>query len=377
MHSPVERRRRGGLGASGALAILALSLMIPVRLFAQGGVLVQGIVDAEMWSTDSGSSLLTKNHARPGGLGRLDLWGAVEPWRGLVIYAQGEGAAGPAQNDRGRADYDLEQAGVRWSPTGMYALDIGKMPDPVGTFAARRFSTRNPLIGEPDGYPVVYPLGAQFSAANTHFDFRIAAVSLPLTHPGYVPDPSAALRPAVGAGFTPFTGLRIGASGTWGPYLNASLPAPLLAGQSWQHFQQRIAALDLAYSHDYLEVHAEYARGSYDVPGFSDPVAGETWYVEAKRAFGPRVFVAARVERNNYPFIAPAGPSTWIGSDTDFDDGEIGAGYRVSASLLVKASYRMDHWYITPAQRAFLGPGGHAFAVQFSQSFDVLAVLAG
>jgi hypothetical protein len=148
-------------------------------------------------------------------------------------------------------------------------------------------------------------------------------------------------------------------------------------GQSWQHFHQRVEALDLAYSHDYLELHAEYARGEYDVPGFSSAVAGETWYVEAKYALGPRVFVAARAERNNYPFISPVGPATWTGSDTDFDDGEIGIGYRVSASLLAKVSYRADRWHLTPAQLAFLGPGGHALAVQLSQSFDVLAMLGG
>ena len=345
---------------------------LPCVLGAQGGLMLQGIADAEFWSTDSGSNLLTRNHARPGALGRVQLWGAAEPWRGIVFYALGEGAAGPAQNSNGRADVTLDQAGVRYAPSSAFMIDVGKMPHPVGTFAARRFSTRNPLIGEPDGYPVEYPVGVQVSGAGTHFDYRVAAVSLPVFHEGYVPDPTAALRPAIGGGFTPFTGLRIGASATWGPYLNASLPAQLLDGRPWQHYQQQIEALDLAYSLDYLELHAEWARGSYQVPTVASSLTGETWYVEAKYSLSPRLFVAARAERNDYPFIRPAGAASWTWRDTDFEDGELGLGYRVSAALIAKVSYRADRWQRTPAVYAFIGPGGHALALQLSQSFDVL-----
>jgi hypothetical protein len=291
-----------------------------------------------------------------------------------VFFAQGEAVGGSAQNNQGRVDASFEQLGVRYAPSAAFVLDLGKMPSLVGTFAARRFSTRNPLIGEPDGYPIEYPVGVEVSGTAARFDYRAAAVSLPVFHPGYVPDPTAALRPALGAGFTPLVGLRIGGSATWGPYLNASLAPALLDGRPWQHYQQRIGALDLAYSHGYLEVHAEWAHGSYDVPGFTDAVSGETWYVEGKYALGPRVFIAARAERNDYPFIRPAGPAVWTGRATDFDDGELGIGYRVSASLLTKLSYRADQWHLTPAEATFLGPGGHALAVQVSQSFDLLAL---
>ncbi len=44
----------------------------------------------------------------------------------------------------------------------------------VGTFAARRFSTRNPLIGEPDGYPIEYPVGVELSGSGARFDYRVA-----------------------------------------------------------------------------------------------------------------------------------------------------------------------------------------------------------
>lgn len=368
-----DGRRGGNRRAWFALAVTAL-VALPCALRAQGGVLVQGIADVEFWSTDSSSNLLTRNFGHPATLGRLVLWGAAEPWRGVVFYAEGEAAGGSAQNNQGHIDASFDEIGVRFTPSPMAVLDLGEIPSPVGTFSARRFSTRNPLIGEPDGYPVEYPVGAQFSGATDHFDYRVAAVTLPVYHDGYVPDPTATLRPAIGAGFTPFTGLRIGGSATWGPYLNSSFTPSQLDGQSWQHYHQRVEALDLAFSHEYLEVHAEWAQGSYDVPGFADAVSGETWYVEAKYTFGPRVFVAARAERNDYPFVASVGPTAWIGRAVDFDDGEIGVGYRLSASLLAKVSYRADRWHLTSDEVAFLGPGGHALAVQLSQAFDLLAM---
>ena len=120
----------------------------------------------------------------------------------------------------------------------------------------------------------------------------------------------------------------------------------------------------------------EHSRSSYDVPGYAAADKGTDTYVEAKYTFDPRFFAAVRVERNNYPFIASAGPSFWVSSRTDFDNGEIGIGYRLSESSLFKASYRKDKWHLTDANRAFVGPGGHAIAVQFSQAFDVMGLLA-
>ena len=52
--------------------------------------------------------------------------------------------------------------------------------------------------------------------------------------------------------------------------------------------------------------------------------------------------------------------------------GRPGVGFRMTESTLIKASYRWDKWDVTPANQAFVRPGGHAFAVQLSQSFDVM-----
>ena len=133
-----------------------------------------------------------------------------------------------------------------------------------------------------------------------------------------------------------------------------------------------MVAADLSYAHGYLETHAEAARGSYDVPGRAGAINGWTYYGEAKYTLTPRLFVAARVERNDYPFIRAFG-ANWVSRLTDFVDGEVGIGYRLSAATLLKTSFRADRWWVAPNANGFKGQGGPAFAMQLSQSFDVVS----
>ena len=59
----------------------------------------------------------------------------------------------------------------------------------------------------------------------------------------------------------------------------------------------------------------------------------------------------------------------------DFVDGELGAGYRVTATTLVKGSVRGDRWWVAPGATGFLGQGGRAVAIQVSQSIDATPLL--
>jgi hypothetical protein len=351
--------------------LLALLAAPPAR--AQGGFLLQGIADGEGWFTNNSSNLLTRNGGRPAGLLRLDLWGAAEPVRGLVFYAEGAVESGPSAPERSTTTtFYGNQLGVRYATTPAFVEDIGKMTPVIGTFAPRHFSTRNPLIGMPDGYTLQYPVGAKVSGRVSIFDYRVAMVSLPTTHVGYEPEPSPRLRPAVGGGITPLIGLRLGGSFTVGPYLNKDDAALVPAGTTWSDFHQRVAALDASYAHGYFEAHAEGARGTYDVPGHASSITGFTYYGEVKYTLTPRFFLAARAERNKYPFIRPsvAPIASYTARLTDFVDGEIGGGYRVSTSALLKVSVRGDRWWVKPGG-GFRGQGGHAVAIQLSQAFDL------
>lgn len=346
-----------------------------ITAHAQIPILLEGVGDGEFWSTTPYSNLLTRNNGRGSGLGRVSLWGAAEPLPGLVFFGSTRAEFGAARTDTGRADIYLEQIGVRYVVSHALVLDGGKLQPLVGTFTPRHFSNRNPLIGTPDGYSLEYPLGVEVSGEAGMFDYRAAMVSLPPTHESYVPKPTARLRPAIGGGISPIVGLRIGGSFTVGPYLNKNYTSVQLHDQSWTEYQQRVVALDFAYAHGYLETHAEAARGSYDVPGRAESIIGWTYYGEAKYTLTPRLFVAARVERNDYPFIRAFG-SSWTARLTDFVDGEVGIGYRLSKTTLLKTSVRADHWWVSSTANGFKGQGGPAFAMQLSQSFDVMSWFA-
>ena len=362
-----RRILRAVVGA-GALAIIGAT-----HLAAQLPILLEGVADGEFWSTTKASNLLTRNAGRPGGVGRLNLWGAVEPVSRFVIYAQGDFEGGGARTQSLDDSYHAEadQFGIRVNASRALVLDVGKLQPVIGTFASRRFSNRNPLIGTPDGYSLQYSYGAMVSGEWSHFDYRAAVVDLPASHVNYVPTATRRFRPAVGAGFTPMVGLRIGGSFTAGSYLNDDYTAVQLRDQPWSHYMQRVGAADLAFARGYLETHFEAARGTYEVPGRPTPIMGFSYYGEAKYTLAPRFFVAARAERNKYPFIR-ANATGWTSRLTDFVDGEVGAGYRLTPNTLLKTSVRSDRWWVAPGATGFRGLGGTAVAVQLSQTFDAL-----
>ncbi len=356
--------------------VLAAGVALPRASKAQGGLMLQGVYDAELWKTDSASQLLARNGGKLGAIGRINLWTAIEPLRDVVLFGQLQAETGNGRDEPGSEVY-VNQYGARWSPSDAFVLEAGKMTHVVGVFSNRHLSFRNPLIGAPDGYSLVYPYGARIFGTVSVFDYRAGVVSKPVWHEGYTPDPSNAWRPAIGGGVTPLTGFRLGASATVGPYLGGD-DAVFIAGEDWQRYRQRVVAADMQMSRGYFEANAELARASYDVPTHADAATGLTWYVETKYTFTPRFYAAVRVERNDYPYIAPlvtpfTGP-IWIASNSDFTDAEIGGGFRVTSSTLLKVSVRADHWVPNPNPNA-PSASGRALAMQLSQTFDVVELV--
>ena len=350
-----------------ALALL-LSGAVPAR--AQDWLVLKAIADGEAWATDSASGLLSRNAGHFATLGRVQLFAAAAVLPTLHVIFMGEVEGGDATDVADQLAFAYDLLVLRYIPSPLAVIDVGKFPSPVGAFANRRLSTTNPLIGAPDGYAVTYPWGVEVSGTTSHFDYRAALVSLPVTHAGYVPDPSPAPRPAVGGGFTLVPELRLGASLTWGPYLNSDLGAALPAGADWKSYTQRVVAFDSRFSRGYFDFRGELALSRYEVPNQTAAVDGVTYYAEAKQTWSPRLFAALRAERNDYPFITPASGSPWIARLVDVYNGELGLGFWASAGTLLKASYRRAWYNVEPDLRSAL-PDGFAFALQVSCNTDV------
>lgn len=368
-----SRRRERPIAAfpAGAACLLTLCLLSGASATAsgQGRFVVQGLAAGEGWVTDSGSRLLTRNFGRPALAGVVYLWAGAQLLPGLQGFVRGYAAAGagrPPMEVAEGTEVEIELASLRYSRSASLAIEAGRILSPVGTFGLRHLPTGNPLIGLPDAYPIVYPLGFQVSGTVSRFDYRAALVSLPATNPQYVPEPDEAPHVAVGGGFTPDPSLRIGGSFTRGPYLNHEVTESLPAGTNWRDYAQWLAGVDVRFSRGHFELIGEWAWSGYDVPTRSKPVNGESYYADVKYAWTPRFFTAGRFERNNYALIRPALVGPWLALPVNFYDVELGAGYRVNRRTVVKASYRQDRW--TAPQR-----NGRAVALQVSESFDVLS----
>ena len=151
------------------ICALLLALVTASAARAQGGVLLQGIADGEGWFTNNSSNLLTRNGGRPAGLLRLDLWGAAEPVRGLVFYAEGYGESGPAGSERTTTtSFWGNQLGVR------YAHDAGVRGGRRQDDARHRHVRAAPLLDAQSAHRHARRLHAAVSGGREGFRTRRA-----------------------------------------------------------------------------------------------------------------------------------------------------------------------------------------------------------
>src|SRR6185436_16740313 len=111
----------------------ALMTAIAASAQAQGGFLLQGVLTAEGWKTDTMSTMLARNHGDPAGLYRLRLWSAIEPARGFFVFANGLAEGGNARRfDGPGTTVMLEQGGIRFARHRALVIDAGRMIHPIG-----------------------------------------------------------------------------------------------------------------------------------------------------------------------------------------------------------------------------------------------------
>ena len=338
---------------------------------AQERFLVEGIFDTEVYDTDANSRLLARNDGDVSTLLRLQLWSAFQVSQKLQIYAMGEFEFDNSSS-KSETESELEQFALRYSSNTnpFYYVEVGKLLAPAGAASRHNLSTLNWLIGQPNAYDVSYPWGIRLAGSRGRFDYRLALLDSPVIAAAYLPDPSAAYRPALGLGLTLFTGLRFGASYTRGPYLNRQLGAYLPPGDGWRDFDQRILGFDVQFSRGYLELNGELIFSEYDVPFHSKKTDGTAYYLEMKYTWTPRFYGAVRLEKNKNPIISHLTGLSWLTQDVDVNDVEISFGYRFSPDTQIKLAYRWDHWYGKDAQMT-LFPDGHSLAMQLSHHFDL------
>jgi hypothetical protein len=342
----------------------ALALAVAVPAHAQR-ITLESLSDLELWKTDDSSRLLARNGGDPAILARFRLWASWRLAPTVELRAVGFVEGGNAESDNVYAAVEL--LSLRWFPSRAFTVEAGKVLMPLGAFGARRFSNTNPLVGDPDLYPTEYPFGVVVSGATGIVDYRVGAISLGVVNTRYTPEPGHAIRPVVGLGVSAGPSFHIGTSLTRGPYLSDN-ETPLLpnsVNRSWDQYLQTVAASDARFSYGYLDARAELAWSWYEVPTMATEVRGFGWYGELTWTLTPRLFVSTRYEDNQYPFVLPINKFFWVGTATTQKNGELGVGYRIGPDLLVKTSYRRDHWPVRVAGGISF-PDGYSFGMQLS-----------
>lgn len=272
------------------------------------------------------------------------------------------------------------------SPQRDLHLMAGKIPWPIGTWAPRTYSNKNPLVGSPlmyqyhstllwyelpadadqllsiagsgqygvgyaspggaRGMAVVddsyWDVGAVVTGSARPFEFAAGAVSgVPGWGTTSVDDNSG--KSVLGRlGLAPVPMLRLGVSGSYGPYLQESLDPMLPAGKTANDYHQILVMADAAIEFGHVSLIAEAFRNTWENPTLGD-LDVEGGYVEAKVTLAAGFHAAGRIDALRFSDIVDSGGSarSW---DRDVDRIEAGLGYRFDRNVLGKLVWQSDTW---------------------------------
>jgi hypothetical protein len=258
----------------------------------------------------------------------------------------------------------------------------GKVPWPIGTYAPRTYSNRNPLIGTPlmyqyhttlvwyalppsadallatsgtgeygvdyfgspmgrgmalvdDGY---WDVGVTIAGSQRPFEY---ALGMSAGTPGWGStsrDENSGKSVLARLGFAPLPGVRLGASGAYGPYLVQGLGRKLPAGRSVDDYHQQLAMADLELLVNHLEVRAEAARNVWETPTVGD-LEVRSGYVEVKYALSFGAYLAGRWDTMRFGEIT-SGSGERLPWDSNITRVEAGVGYRFNRDVVGKVVYQ-------------------------------------
>lgn len=262
-------------------------------------------------------------------------------------------------------------------------LEAGKIPWPIGTYAARSYSDKNPFMGKPLMYQYHSTLywyslpasadaliGASGSGQGVYGPNGYTHMGMPVVDDGYW-DTGAAFtgsaRPleyAIGmtngtpgwgnvvedenhgktvlgrAGLQALPGLRFGASGAYGPYMMEALNPKLPVGKTADDYHQKLVMVDGEWLMSRIELRTEGYANAWENPTLGD-LGVRGGYLEGQVTVMPGVVVAQRGELMRFSNLTNSlGQSLpW---DYNRDRYETALCYRPERDLRFKGSWQRN-----------------------------------
>jgi len=229
------------------------------------------------------------------------------------------------------------EAGILSSPLGLNTLEL--LPSKNPTISAPffyfaplpRFDTRY------DGVQLMsggYPLGVVASSSGTHWDARIGITDQSPTRRRNVlskDGPPSSAQFIAGGGYTPFAGLRVGASLARGQYRE---PA---AGQPGRDVA--VTTFEGEYEFGYTRLSGEWIHDQFETT--TTPAVARGFSIDAMQTLTGRWFLAGRINRVAAPVFA-----TLLDQPRQTaDSSDVTLGYRLRADFTLRAGYQTSRWY--------------------------------
>lgn len=261
-------------------------------------------------------------------------------------------------------------------------LMAGKLPWAVGTWGPRTYSNRNPLIGAPlmyqhhttllwydtppsndkllatagrgssgvnyfgysegKGMPVIddsyWDVGVTLAGSARPLEFALGVIAGAPSWGSTSRDDNSGRSFLGRIGFAPIPDLRIGASGSYGPYMLQTLNGKLPPGKTVDDYDQMLLMADLEVLVGHVELRSEAARNIWDTPRTGE-LSVNSAYAELKYLLDSGMFVAGRYDLQRFGKIQnTAGQSLpW---DWNTTRGEAGLGYRISRDATAKLAWQ-------------------------------------
>lgn len=364
----------------GAAASLALALLLSpsVNPAHANDLKFHGLLDFTLSGTGPGfqANVLTRGDSPFDAYGlRMFGEGAVGEHFQVFTQAVFHDPSGPY----------LEGAYVTYSPLPERDLhiEVGKIPFPIGTYAPRSYSDKNPLIGKPLMYQYHTTLVWYYQPSNPDAVFAAAghgqtgtsenggvAIGMPVVDDSYwdtgivligsfLPVEFAAGlttgTPGWGntsedenrnktilgrIGVTPIPSLRLGVSGVYGAYVVEGLNKRLPAGTTADDYHQKLAMADAEFELGHLELRAEGYRNTWQTAKLYD-LKVHGGFVEGQFALIRGAWLAARGEVMRFSKLTDSRGARFPW-DHDRDRLELGLGYRPERTVWLKAVWQRN-----------------------------------
>jgi hypothetical protein len=357
---------------------LFLALAAPVVAFA-GDLQVHGLLDLVLSSGDDAryTNVLTQGDSN------------FDPYR-LHVFVNAKVAS---QLDvylesivhEGYSTLRADGAYAMWTPWANRDahVEAGKVPWPIGTWASRSYSDKNPLVGTPlmyqyhtslswgamapgadalvanaglgqvgltyanntFGMPVVddrwWDVGAVALGSQNKVEYTFGVMQGSPGWPVTTSDDTPGQTVLGRLGLAPTAGVRAGVSGSWGTWMPDWFSFQLPADRSPRDYHEGLVMGDLELERGSWELRSESFLKEWDT-STAGTLHLHGGYAEAKVGVGETgAWLAARYDilRFSEVTLSSGLRAPW---DQDVDRLETGVGYRVSRDVRVKAVFQRD-----------------------------------